>query len=502
MDLRGKRALVMGLGIHGGGLGVARFLADQGANVTVTDLRSPEQLQSSLDALADLPITYVLGQHREDDFRTADLVIRNPGVPRESRYLQIARANGAAIEMEMTLFFRLCPGPILGITGTKGKTTTTLLTAAMLREQYPDTVVAGNLRVSALETLPRITAGTPVVLELSSWQLEGLGEAKLSPQYACYLNLYPDHLDRYGSLRAYADAKEQIFLHQRETDVAVFNSSGLAYSDAYEGPDYGWTFWRTPARKIWFLGELLDEDDELQPGQHFTERDAFVAWHNERLVWEHRLPIGDTGCYDWAEELICIRNDISLPGEHNLSNIAAAAALAKSFGIETEHIRTAIRNFTGVEHRIEFVRELDGVRYINDTAATAPEAAIAALRSFDRPIVLIAGGADKNLPFDDLAREIAVRAKAVVLLKGSATPKLQAAAGSIQTAVDNVLPTADRRLPPIAGPFDDLAAAIDTARALAAPGDVVLLSPGCASFGMFRNEFHRGEEFRRIVQQL
>jgi len=340
------------------------------------------------------------------------------------------------------------------------------------------------------------------VLELSSWQLEGLGEAKLSPQYACYLNLYPDHLDRYGSLRAYADAKEQIFLHQRETDVAVFNSSGLAYSDAYEGPDYGWTFWRTPARKIWFLGELLDEDDELQPGQHFTERDAFVAWHNERLVWEHRLPIGDTGCYDWAEELICIRNDISLPGEHNLSNIAAAAALAKSFGIETEHIRTAIRNFTGVEHRLEFVRELDGVRYINDTAATAPEAAIAALRSFDRPIVLIAGGADKNLPFDDLAREIAVRAKAVVLLKGSATPKLQAAAGSIQTAVDNVLPTADRRLPPIAGPFDDLAAAIDTARALAAPGDVVLLSPGCASFGMFRNEFHRGEEFRRIVQQL
>jgi UDP-N-acetylmuramoylalanine--D-glutamate ligase len=221
MDLRGKRALVMGLGIHGGGLGVARFLADHGAIVTVTDLRGPEQLQSSLDALADLPITYVLGQHRDEDFRAANLVIRNPGVPRESRYLQIARANGAAIEMEMTLFFRLCPGPILGITGTKGKTTTTLLTAAMLREQYPDTVVAGNLRVSALEALPRITAGTPVVLELSSWQLEGLGEAKLSPQYACYLNLYPDHLDRYGSMEAYAEAKEQIFLHQRPTDVGA-----------------------------------------------------------------------------------------------------------------------------------------------------------------------------------------------------------------------------------------------------------------------------------------
>jgi UDP-N-acetylmuramoylalanine--D-glutamate ligase len=175
IDLRGKQALVMGLGVHGGGLGVARFLVGQGALVTVTDLRSPELLQASLDALAGLPIRYVLGEHRDEDFRAADLVIRNPGVPRESRYLQIARAAGAAIEMEMTLFFRLCPGPILGITGTKGKTTTTLLAGAMLREQYPDTVVAGNLRVSALEALPRITAGTPVVLELSSWQLEGLG---------------------------------------------------------------------------------------------------------------------------------------------------------------------------------------------------------------------------------------------------------------------------------------------------------------------------------------
>ena len=165
----------------------------------------------------------MLGEHRDEDFRAADLVIRNPGVPRESRYLQIARAAGAAIEMEMTLFFRLCPGPILGITGTKGKTTTTLLTGAMLREQYPDTVVAGNLRVSALEALPRITAGTPVVLELSSWQLEGLGEAKLSPRYACITNISPDHLDRYGSMEAYAEAKKQIFLHQQPNDVVVLN---------------------------------------------------------------------------------------------------------------------------------------------------------------------------------------------------------------------------------------------------------------------------------------
>ena len=199
-----------------------------------------------------------------------------------------------------------------------------------------------------------------------------------------------------------------------------------------------------------------------------------------------------------------------LPGEHNCANIAAAAALAKSFGVETEHIRNAIRNFTGVEHRLEFVRELDGVRYVNDTAATAPEAAIAALRSFDRPIVLIAGGADKNLPFDDLAREIVLRAKAVVLLNGTATPKLIEALARIDErpkTKDESFTSHDSSfvLRPssfVHGPFDDFAEAIAAARALAAPGDLVLLSPGCASFGMFRNEFHRGEEFRRIVNQL
>src|SRR5207244_601321 len=178
-----------------------------------------------------------------------------PGVPRESRYLQIARASGAVIEMEMTLFFRLCPGPILGITGTKGKTTTTLLTAAMLREQYPDTVVAGNLRVSALEALPRITAGTPVVLELSSWQLEGLGEAKLSPQYACVTNISPDHLDRYGSMEAYVEAKRQIVAHQDADGIAIINGNDLTLHDFAAG---------APGRVHFFydrdIGELPQED--------------------------------------------------------------------------------------------------------------------------------------------------------------------------------------------------------------------------------------------------
>lgn len=479
MDIKGKRALVMGLGVHGGGLGVARFLAEQGALVTVTDLRPPEQLGPSLEALAGLPIRYALGAHREEDFRSADLVIRNPAVPRESPYLQIARAGGARVEMEMTLFFRLCPGPILGITGTKGKTTTTLLAGAMLRERHPDTVIAGNLRVSALEALPRIAADTPVVLELSSFALEGLGEVALSPRYACVTNLSADHLDRYGSIGSYGEAKRQIFLHQGGDGVVVLNRRDRivsAWADA------------APGRVVWFAPD---------PRPPITDHRSIVTYGESGIVWHEG---------GWSEP-ICGLDDIRLPGAHNLANVAAAAALARSFGVDAAAIRRALRSFAGVEHRLERVRELDGTAYVNDTAATAPEAAIAALRSFDRPIVLLAGGADKNLPFDELAREIVGRAKAVVLLQGSATEKLMEAL-ALQTT-DHGPPTSGGedssvvgRRPAVTGPFEDFEAAVRAARELAAPGDVVLLSPGCASFGMFRNEFHRGEEFRRIVQGL
>ncbi len=450
----GKRVLVMGLGIHGGGLGVARFLAQHGADVTVTDMRPASALQSSIDALAGLPVRYVLGEHRESDFASAEIVVRNPGVPRESRFLQVARAAGAQIEMEMTIFFRLCAGPILGITGTKGKTTTTMLTGAMLREQFPQTVVAGNLRVSALEQLPNIDAATPVVLELSSFVLEGLDEAGLSPQYACVTNLAPDHLDRYASFDDYAEAKHAILRHQRASDTVVLNADDPRHRE------WGAT---APGRVIWF-------------GAAPTTDETVVAYGPDGVWWP-------------GDGLLVPAEDITLPGMHNRANIAAAAALARAFGTDAAAIRQAVRSFGGVEHRLEFVRELDGVRYINDTAATAPEAAIAALRSTDAPLVVIAGGADKLLPLDALATALAARAKTIVLLDGTATPRLQEA-----------LQAAGRT--DMHGPHRDFAAAIAVARAAAAPGDTVLLSPGCASFGMFRNEFHRGEEFRRIVSAL
>ena len=456
--LRGRRVLVMGLGIHGGGLGVTRFLVEQGAQVTVTDLRPAELLHGSLAALDGLPVTLVLGEHRAADFQQAEIVVRNPGVPHSSPYLEIARAAGAQIEMEMSLFFRLCPGPILGVTGTKGKTTTTTLLGLMLREQFPDTVVAGNLRVSALAALPQITPQTPVALELSSFALEGLGAAGLSPRYALVTNLSADHLDRYGSLEEYAAAKQQIYRHQGPDGVLALNAADpLTAQWAAEAP----------GRVVWF-GDERHQSAAVDPSATVLASEAGIFIGGELLV---------------APE------DIQVPGAHNRLNIAGAAALALAFGVEAAAIRRAVQRFGGVEHRLELVRELDGVRYINDTAATAPEAAIAALHSFDAPIIWVGGGADKNLPLTALAQAVAARASAALLLKGTATARLLAELAA-QGAAD------------VHGPFEDFAAAIGAARAIARPGAVVLLAPGCASFGMFRNEFHRGEEFRRIVGAL
>ncbi len=476
IDLRGTRVLVMGLGINAGGLGVTRFLVEQGARVTVTDLRDERVLKPSIEALRDLRVGYVLGEHRDEDFAQADLVIRNPGVPRESRYLQIARAHGARIEMEMTLFFQLCQGPIVGITGTRGKTTTTMLAGSILTAQYPDTVVAGNLRVSALEQLKRITPSTPVVLELSSWQLEGLGEAGLSPRYACVTNLSPDHLDRYGGMEEYGEAKKQIFRHQRPErgDVVVLNaddpivSAWASETVATAGP-------------AWFA--VRKRPDAIAGAQ-----DGRVAWWDDDIL-------------RWGNEEICRQGDMQLRGEHNRANVAAAVALAKLFQapIANGAIVGALRAFTGVPDRLELVRQLDGVRFVNDTTATAPTATVAALRTVEGPVVLIAGGADKRLDFAEMATAAAEAQRrpldsggsmlrSVVLLAGTATPRLEAALEGVGVRVDGV--------------FDDLEAAVKRAYELAQPDGTVLLSPGCASFGMFINEFDRGARFRQVVAAL
>jgi UDP-N-acetylmuramoylalanine--D-glutamate ligase len=469
MELKGKRALVMGLGLHDGGLGVTKFLVAQGAEVIVTDLRSPEVLKPTLEKLQGLPIKYVFGEHREEDFRNAELVIRNPAVPLESSYLKMSREAGAQIEMELTLFYKLCRShKIIGVTGTRGKTTSTVLLGAILKEWRSDTVVAGNLRISALNKLDEIGEDTPVVLEISCWQLEGFGEQGISPSYAAVTNLSPDHLNRYRNMAEYVNSKRWIYRNQDKKGVVFLNLNDALVRTFAED---------APGKVGWFA---------LNP---FPEDKAGTFLKNEVIIWRD---------WDGNEEEICSSNALKLPGAHNLMNALTATALAKAVGAPTEAIRRGIENFKGVSDRLEFVREINGVRFINDTTSTSPAGVLAALEAMrqneNRDIVLIAGGADKNLQFEAMAEAITNpqnRVKAVVLLKGSATPRLQEA-----------LAQADVPEKLLHGPFDDFPAAVKLSAELAKEGGLVLLSPGCASFGLFTHEVERGERFREIVSRL
>ncbi len=463
LELRGKQVLVMGLGVHGGGLGVTKWLVNQGANVTVTDLKSAQELKPTLDALRNLPIQYHLGGHVDADFMNADLIVRNPGVPRESRYLQIARERNIPVEMEMGLFFERLPrgaAQAIGITGTKGKTTTTLMVGAMLKNANPKTVVAGNLRVSALELLDKIDSETPVVLELSSWQLEAFETHPISPHVAAITNISADHLNRYPSLGAYAEAKAIIFRHQQPSDFTVLNFDNRILTQY--GP-------RVTSKLVWTSARR-----NLTQGA-FLDRNALVwRWGGQR------------------SKIIDV-HELRVPGMHNIENALVAIAVASLWGAAPEQITAALEDFRGVEHRQELVRELHGVRWINDTTATAPAATIAAIQTFAPTasgIVLLAGGSEKNLEFDEMAKVIAEHVRQVILLEGEATEKI---AQALVRAGSKDL---------IAGTYNDLQSAVERAKQIAKEGQVVLLSPGCASFGMFANEFERGIKFKELVNQL
>jgi UDP-N-acetylmuramoylalanine--D-glutamate ligase len=460
---RDKKVLVMGLGVHGGGLGVARFMARQGAQVLVTDLRGADQMGESVAALTAEtfahPVLFTLGEHREEDFRWADLIVKNQAVPFSSQWVKLAREIGVPIEMEFSIFLRLHRGPVLAVTGTKGKSSTATWAWEMVRPWRPDALLAGNLRVSALEALPRIEPGTPVVLELSSYQLEGLEEPRISPNIAAVTNLSPDHMDRYrGSMEAYGAAKKHIFLYQKSGDWAVFNRDDPLVS--------GWAR-EAPAGVAWF-GE-----GEPQGGTVgvFIYGDAFM-WHPPG---DEPLPLAPLAI-------------VQVPGAHNLRNAACAAAMALLAGTPPEAVAEGLRSFRGVADRLELLRTVGGVRFYNDTTSTTPASTIAALGAMEGPLVLIAGGADKGLDFREVSRAAAGRALAVALLEGTATEKM---AAQMREAGANVI-----------GRFRSFDEAVHAAWQAAPEGGAVLLSPATASFGMFRNEFHRGEEFRRIVAAL
>ena len=457
--LRGMRVTLLGLGSHGGGVGVARFLARHGAFVTVTDMKPAEALTESIEALDGLPIRFVLGGHDASDFTRAgaDLVIRNPGVPRNAAMLELARNEGVPVEMELSLLARMIPGPWIGVSGTKGKTTTSTLLRLMLASWNPETRLAGNMGIPALELLDEIDAETPVVIEVSSWQIEALDEHGFSPHVAILTNVSPDHLNTYADFPEYAETKRRLSAHQGPDDVLIYNA----------------------------------DDPELQPLVNTARGRVIPFGHAVAGPTSMRVAGRTLTWIDGEQTHVFTLPEVAfnLKGDYQAMNVAAAAAATLICGAPPSAVEAGIAAFEGVPNRGEFVAEIDGVIYVNDTAATAPAAAIAALERFsDQRIHLVSGGANKALDLAPLAEAINEHVTSLTLIDGSATPVL--------------LELIDGGAFPVAGPFRDMDSAVDAARAGACPGDVVLLSPGVASFGVFTDEFDRGDQFRIAVERL
>jgi len=429
----GKRITLMGLGLLGRGVGDARYLASCGAELIVTDLKSEADLASSLEALKEFPnITYTLGRHELADFRNRDLVLMAQKAPADSPYIQEAKAHGSHITMSTALFAKLAGIPIVGVTGTRGKSTTTYMIAKVLEDAGKKVILGGNIRgVSTLALLPDVTPDAIGVLELDSWQLQGFREESLSPNVGVFTTFYPDHMDYYqGDLDAYLKDKAEIFLHQKEGDTFVLGSQAK---------------------------DIVLKNYPLPPVTP--------------VVTDIRDVSG------WS---------LKVPGTHNLENAACARCATLSLGIEEESIRRSLESFSAVPGRLELVRELRGISIYNDTNATTPEATIAALRALSpegRNVVLIMGGSDKGLSMSSLIDEISLRAKRVIMLTGTGT--------------NTVLP-----LLPDASVYDDLTAAVAEAVRYAKEGDSVLFSPAFASFGMFKNEYDRGDQFVAAVEAL
>ncbi len=451
MELSGKRVLIMGLGLHGSGIASARYASEHGAVVRVTDLRPAEILAPSIVALEGLPIEYVLGEHRDEDFLWAEIVIHVPGVRRDSPYLRLAREHGARIEQEIGLFFEECRGKIIGVTGTRGKTTTTSLIYHLLKANGLPTVIGGNVSgVETLSLLPSISSETLVVLELSSWQLEGLAPHKISPSVAVMTNVYPDHLDTYKGMEEYAEAKATIFRYQHEADLAIFN---------YDNP---WT-------------------------RRFGEESMAETWYTSVERW---------GSFERHSTVVMpfLFSETPMIGRHNLENILLATTAARLLGVPDEVIGRTVRSFRGVAQRREEIANIMGVRYINDTTSTTPIAGRVALNAFDGPIVLVAGGNTKRLPLEDWPQTIVKRCRDVILLEGTGTEQLLVAIEQARQTfgLENL----------VRGVFGDFKQAMDSAVSFTRAGDVLLFSPGFTSFGMFLNEFDRGDKFVEYVRGL
>lgn len=441
--LAGKNITVIGIGVSN--VPLIRFLCENGAVVTACDKRERGGLESEIESLKGLDVTYKLGESYLDNL-SGEIIFKTPGMRFDIEPLVCAREKGSIVTSEMEVFFELCPCRIIAVTGSDGKTTTTTLISEILKKQGYKIWLGGNIGNPLIGEIDNIGENDIAVLELSSFQLHTM---KASANVSVVTNLSPNHLDMHKGMEEYIDAKKNIYRHQSSKDVLVLNYDNKITAD---------------------MADEANGEVKMFSRKEFLKKGVSLK--------------GDFICKD-GKEILDIKT-IKIPGMHNVENYMAAIAATDGLADE-ETVRWVAQNFGGVEHRIEFVRELDGVKYYNDSIASSPTRAIAGLHSFDRKLIIIAGGYDKKIPFDDYGYELKDHAKKLLLM-GVTAPKIKEAAEK-------------------AGMYDivmckDMDDAVNKARALAVDGDVVMLSPACASFDMFKNFMTRGKAFKDAVNAL
>jgi UDP-N-acetylmuramoylalanine--D-glutamate ligase len=446
---RGKKVTVMGLGTFGGGIGAARFAAENGASVTVTDLKTEQELSVSVSKLDGLGITFVLGRHEMSDFDGADIVVASPAVPIESRYLAAAADSGAELTTEIGLFVEFCPSLICGITGSNGKTTTVSMLRSILEHSGRTFRVGGNIGGSLLSDLADMTSGDIVVLELSSFQLEWLDTMKWSPNIAAVLNLTPNHIDRHGSLEKYSLAKRVILNYQKSADTAVLVTDDPG-AKSFESSVRG---------KYVRVGAGIE-------GDGITCEDEWISSRS-----------------GMSSERIFDTRNLMIPGKHNILNAMTAVACAKIMGIDSDVVSKGLSAFKGIPHRLEFICEHRGVRFYNDSKATTPEAAAAAVKAFDSKVIPIFGGYDKGVTFDGMAASVSDTVGWAAVI-GATSAKISGALDKEGVA---------------SSVFGSLEEAFEGCLKRAQSGDIILLSPACASYDMFSDYETRGDIFKSIV---
>lgn len=453
-----RKVVVVGLARQGKAL--TRYLANQGAQVVVSDLKKAHALEGILEEMTDFSVSYVLGEHPLSLLDDAEVLFLSGGVPADISLALEARNKGIEISNDSQLFLDICPAPIVGITGSAGKSTTTELVGRIARFALKRTSarawVGGNIGRPLLEDIDQIGKGDWAIIELSSFQLEIM---HTSPHIAAVLNVTPNHLDRHKTMEAYQDAKSRILAFQKSEDIAILNR---------EDPG------------AWSLRSQVK-------GRTLTFGVNEAGVEEGTFVKSDQLWLKDSG----QDFLICPLNAISLPGQHNLQNVLAACAITAGAGFSTEAMQDGIRGFAGIKHRLEFVRRVGGVDWYNDSIATSPERAIAAINSFDASIVLLAGGRDKDLPWGEFAKVVSEKVDHLILF------------GEAREMVESVV----RQIQEAERPFtiqlvETLEEAVSLAKETAEEDEIVLLAPGGTSFDQYVDFAERGDEFRLMVENI